>query len=45
MTRLQRRKLTNTVILGISTLAAVFGLVMLVWILGDVAMQGAGAIN
>jgi len=45
MTRLQRRKLNNYFILGISGLAAVAGLLMLVWILGDVAMKGIGAIN
>ncbi|MFQ5509756.1 MAG: phosphate ABC transporter permease PstA [Leptospirillia bacterium] len=31
--------------MGISTAAAVAGLAMLVWILGDVAIKGAGAIN
>ncbi len=45
MTRLQRRKLSNRIILGISGLAAVAGLLMLGWILGDVAMKGSGAIN
>jgi len=45
MTRLQRRKLMNRIILGISGLAAVCGLLMLIWILGDVAIQGIGAIN
>ncbi|HED14148.1 MAG TPA: phosphate ABC transporter permease PstA [Gammaproteobacteria bacterium] len=45
MTRLQRRKLINHIILGVSGLAAIAGLLMLVWILSDVFIRGIGAIN
>ncbi len=45
MMRPQRRILVNYVILTVSGLAAVLGLVMLTWILGDVAVRGASAIN
>lgn len=41
----RRRKIINKIAMGISTAAAVAGLAMLVWILGDVAIKGAGAIN
>jgi len=40
-----RRVNTNRMIIAVSTLAALFGLVMLVWILSDVAIKGMGAIN
>ena len=40
-----RRILTNRIILGLSGLAAIFGLIMLTWILGDVALRGIQAIN
>lgn len=40
-----RRRLLNVVILTLSGLAAVAGLFMLTWILGDVAAKGAAAIN
>ena len=45
MTHQKRRVLYNRLVLGISGLAAVLGLVMLTWILGDVAVRGAGAVN
>ncbi len=45
MTRLTRRKLTNSIVLTLSSLAAVAGLFMLTWILGDVAWKGFAAIN
>jgi len=45
MTRLQRRKVINSSVLALSCAAAVVGLFMLSWILGDVALRGAGAIN
>jgi len=35
----------NGVVLTLSCLAAIFGLFMLTWILGDVAVKGAAAIN
>ncbi len=41
----QRRMLTNRIILTISGAAALLGLVMLIWILGDVAVRGIQAIN
>ncbi len=40
-----RRILTNRIILGLSGLAAILGLIMLTWILGDVALRGMQAIN
>jgi phosphate transport system permease protein len=41
----RRRALVNRLVMGVSTLAALFGLSMLVWILGDVAIKGMGAVN
>ena len=40
-----RRRITNIVVLTLSGLAAIFGLCMLAWILGDVAIKGASAVN
>jgi len=37
--------IVNRIILTVSGMAAVLGLVMLTWILGDVALRGASAIN
>lgn len=45
MTRMTRRRLTNGLVLTLSGVAAVIGLFMLTWILGDVAKKGAMAIN
>jgi len=45
MIRRQRRILTNRIVLGLSGAAATLGLVMLAWILGDVALRGMQAIN
>ena len=45
MNIMQRRKFTNATILVLSTVAASIGLVMLAWILGDVAIRGASSIN
>ena len=45
MTRLTRRKLTNSIVLTLSSTAAVAGLFMLTWILGDVAWKGFSAID
>ncbi len=45
MNIIQRRKFINATILVLSTAAAMIGLVMLTWILGDVAIKGASAIN
>ncbi|MDQ6950641.1 MAG: phosphate ABC transporter permease PstA [Mariprofundales bacterium] len=42
---MRRRILVNRFILLLSMLAAVGGLFMLIWILGDVAMRGASSIN
>ncbi len=42
---MKRRMLINRLVLGVSTLAAGLGLAMLVWILGDVAIKGAGSLN
>ncbi len=42
---LNRRALTNRIVLTVSGMAAVFGLFMLTWILGDVAIRGISAIN
>lgn len=41
----RRRERVNAAVLGLSTLAAMTGLGMLVWILGDVALRGVQAIN
>jgi len=45
MIRRQRRILVNRIILGLSGAAAMLGLIMLTWILGDVALRGMQAIN
>jgi len=45
MTRMTRRRLTNGLVLTLSGLAAVIGLFMLTWILGDVARKGVMAMN
>jgi phosphate transport system permease protein len=45
MTLVTRRKILNSVVLGLSGLAAVAGLFMLSWILGDVAWKGIRSIN
>ncbi len=45
MIRRQRRILVNRIILGLSGAAAMLGLIMLAWILGDVALRGMQAIN
>ena len=45
MIRRQRRILVNRIILGLSGAAATLGLVMLTWILGDVALRGLQAVN
>jgi len=45
MNLLFRRRMLNAVVLTLSSLAAIFGLFMLTWILGDVAVKGAAAIN
>jgi len=37
--------LTNRIVLTISGMAATLGLIMLIWILGDVAIRGISAIN
>ncbi len=41
----RRRVLTNYLVMAVSCIAAFSGLFMLLWILGDVALKGAGAIN
>jgi phosphate transport system permease protein len=41
----RRRERVNRAVLAVSTLAAAAGLALLVWILGDVAVQGVRAIN
>ncbi|MDH5525716.1 MAG: phosphate ABC transporter permease PstA [Nitrospirota bacterium] len=41
----RRRVLINKLVMGVSTGAALAGLTMLVWILGDVALKGLSAIN
>lgn len=41
----RRRRVLNAAVMSISTAAAAFGLAMLVWILGDVALKGITAIN
>jgi len=45
MIRRNRRILTNRIVLTLSGMAATLGLVMLTWILGDVAVRGIQAIN
>ena len=45
MTLLTRRKLLNFIVLTLSGMAAVLGLFMLSWILGDVAWKGFSSIN
>jgi len=45
MNRMARRRLTNGLVLTLSGIAAVIGLFMLTWILGDVARKGAMALN
>lgn len=45
MNLLFRRKLLNSIVLTMSGMAAVAGLFMLAWILGDVAWKGYSAIN
>jgi phosphate transport system permease protein len=45
MTREQRRKIESFLALGLSGLAALFGLFWLVFILGDVLVHGIGALN
>jgi len=45
MIRRNRRILTNRIVLGLSGMAATLGLVMLTWILGDVAVRGIQTIN
>ena len=45
MLLVQRRQFANAVVLSLSGLAALAGLFMLAWILGDVALKGAAAIN
>ncbi|MFW8602132.1 phosphate ABC transporter permease PstA [Desulfobacterota bacterium M19] len=42
---IRRRKLINASVLTISCLAAFGGLFVLIWILADVVLKGAGAIN
>ncbi len=39
------RRARNRLVIGLSVMAAGLGLVMLVWILGDVALRGLSAIN
>jgi len=45
MNLLLYRKLVNGAVMALSGLAACFGLFMLVWILGDVTVRGASAVN
>lgn len=45
ISRTTRRRLTSYVVLAASSAAAIFGVVMLTWILGDVALRGIAAIN
>ncbi len=42
---IRRRQAVNKAVMIVSTLAAVLGLVMLIWILSDVAIKGMAAIN
>lgn len=41
----RHRRAVNRAVLVVSSLAALFGLVMLIWILSDVAIKGMAAIN
>ena len=43
--RYRRRRLTNKVMMGVSTLALAFGLFWLVWIIGVLLYEGAGALR
>ncbi len=43
--RMDRRQFLNRFVLIISTCAAIVGIIMLVWILGDVAIRGLSAMN
>lgn len=43
--RTQRRRLMNRAVLMASTGAAMIGIIMLIWILGDVVVRGIGVIN
>lgn len=45
ISRITRRRLTSYVVLAASSAAALLGVVMLAWILGDVALKGIAAIN
>jgi len=45
LTLMNKRRLTNALVLAFSAFAAVLGLFMLSWILLDVAVKGASAIN
>ncbi len=45
MSRMLRRKLWNAWMLGLSALAAVYGLIFLLWILLDVLIHGIRALN
>jgi phosphate transport system permease protein len=45
LTLMNSRVVTNALVLGLSAIAAIVGLFMLTWILVDVAMKGASAIN
>jgi phosphate transport system permease protein len=45
MNRVKIRKIENIIALTLSTLAASFGLFWLIFILGDVLIEGAGALN
>lgn len=40
-----RRRLANYVVLAVSSVAAIVGVAMLAWILGDVALKGITAVN
>jgi len=44
-TRVGRRQLMNQMVLVLSTAAAIVGIIMLVWILGDVTVRGFQAVN
>lgn len=45
ISRITRRRLTSYVVLAASSATALLGVVMLAWILGDVALKGIAAIN
>lgn len=45
MTATQKRKLTNIIVLSLSTLAAAVGLLFLFWILGILVVKGLDALN